>query len=415
MSASSHSQIVITINGPGEVTAWLRPLGKVLQEIAPDVRVAVALMPCVFASGAESDVVKALPFVNAVCTPAQTRALAWFGRLPEGFRRGGPGVHLHLGGDPVLSRVIGWRLGLRSLAYMEHHVHWARLFDRTLYSGFTPVPASLDPARFVLIGDMMVDAMENRRPTGVAPPANRKVVLYPGSRDYIVRYLLPFMAKAVDVLAAREPDIEWSLSQSRFLSRDFLMNMPRLEPGLPFEADDLTVEADGDALTLVTSGGNRIKVEDPDTAMFSATVAVTLPGTTTGELAAIGKPMVVVLPTYLAETAPLPGIAGKVGRIPVVGRYIKRGAAHLYKLSMPVVAHANLRSGKMLVPEVVGRIKPYEVADAISAVLSSDMQALVDDLKATMGPPGAARRLAEALLPYLEPSTETDEAVGQRK
>lgn len=398
----SQPRIVITINGPGEVSAWLRPLGPVLREMFPDAHIAVALMPCVFATGAERDVVAALPFADAVCTPQESRSLAFWGRRPEGFDRTGPGLHLHLGGDMFLARMMAWRLRLPSVAYLEHPQPWSVLYERVFYTGFGQLPAKAEPQKHLLVGDMMVDAMILRRPADLEVSDRPKVALFPGSRDYIVKYTLPFLAMAVDEVAAQMPDVEWSISASRFLPPDFFMTLPRIDEPLPFRLGKLVSQREGDRVVVLTEAGNRLVVEPPERAIFEASLAVTLPGTTTGELAAIGKPMVLVLPYYLAETAPLPGLAGHLGRIPLVGRYIKRLAAQIHNRGRPVYSHANLRSGKVIVPEVVGYIRPSDVSAAMIGVLRSDMSVQADALRETMGKPGAAVRIAAEIRPYIE-------------
>lgn len=398
----SQPRIVITINGPGEVSAWLHPLGPVLRDMFPDAHIAVALMPCVFATGAERDVVAALPFADAVCTPKESRALAFWGRKPEGFDRTGPGLHLHLGGDMFLARMMAWRLRLPSVAYLEHPQTWSALYQRVFYTGFGQLPARAEPKKHLLVGDMMVDAMMLRRPADLEISDRPKVALFPGSRDYIVKYTLPFLAMAVDEVAAQMPDVEWSISASRFLPPEFFMNLPQVDGSLPFPLGNLTSRREGDRVVVLTEAGNRLVVEPPERAIFEASLAVTLPGTTTGELAAIGKPMVLVLPYYLAETAPLPGLAGHLGSIPVVGRYIKRLVAQIHHRGKPVFSHANLRSGKTIVPEVVGYIRPTDVSAAIVGVLRSDMSLQADALRETMGQPGAATRIAAEIRPYFE-------------
>jgi hypothetical protein len=110
-SPDNELQIVVTVNGPGEVASWLHPFAVALKKRMPSARLCVAVVPCVFSTGSELAVVKALPFVDASCSVRETMDLILRNRMPAGFRKGGPGFVLHLGGDAVFSILIARRLG----------------------------------------------------------------------------------------------------------------------------------------------------------------------------------------------------------------------------------------------------------------------------------------------------------------
>lgn len=129
-----------------------------------------------------------------------------------------------------------------------------------------------------------------------------------------------------------------------------------------------------------------------------ARLALTLPGSNTAELAALGLPMLVTLPTYWAETSPMPGLAGHIGRLPLAGKYIKRALGHAYLRTLSFTAHPNRRAGRMVTPEIVGRLTAPQVAVAMLDMLGGDLAAIETGLRAAMGEPGAARRIAEALV-----------------
>src|SRR5262249_55810670 len=158
----------------------------------------------------------------------------------------------------------------------------------------------------------------------------------------------PFFGKVADALAQRLPDLELMLAKSDFLSIEFLKNIPDVVDGRPLEGDNLTWEERGIAASLITTGGVRIQVATPAEVAASAALALTLPGSVTAELAALGIPMVVVLPTGWGEVATLPGLAEYVGRAPVVGKYIKRAVRNRYLRSLKYVAHPNRRAMRMI-------------------------------------------------------------------
>ena len=64
--------------------------------------------------------------------------------------------------------------------------------------------------------------------------------------------------------------------------------------------------------------------------------------------------MVVVLPTYIGHIVPLPGLAGHLGRLPGVGRALKTALGYRMLRGLPLLAQPNRRTGRMIVPELVG-------------------------------------------------------------
>ena len=336
MKQSVNPQVVITVNGPGEVSAWLYPLASALRRQRPDVRICVALLPCVFSTGAEKRVVEDLDIADVVCDTDESWDLIFKNRWPEGFEKVPQGLIFHFGGEHLLTWLLSMRLGYKLFAYVETPFFLQSRFEKVFFSGLNPLPKryTRDQSRFV--GELMVDAANLRRNGNSSRDAERKTVgLFPGSRENIVKYLLPFYAAVVDTLAHRHEKTKWVLAKADFISMDFLREFPPLDDGRPLEANPFTVHSEGETHWLETSGGNRIEIGSNRDVLATADVALTIPGTNTGEIAASGIPMVLVLPTYWGETSPLPGLAGHVARIPVIGRYIKRAIAHLTLRNLP--------------------------------------------------------------------------------
>jgi lipid A disaccharide synthetase len=153
---------------------------------------------------------------------------------------------------------------------------------------------------------------------------------------------------------------------------------------------------------LVTPRGIRIEVANAGRTAAKANVAVTLPGTNTAELSALGVPMIVTVPTWQAEVAPMPGLAGHIGRLPIVGKYIKRGLGHLILRQIKFMSHPNRRTNRMVVPEIVGHITAGQIADAVIGSLNTDTQRLEEELRSIMGAAGANERLVAGLLAFLQ-------------
>lgn len=406
-------QIVVTVNGPGEVSSWLHPMALAIKQRMPSARICVATVPCVFSAGSELAVVKSLPYVDVSMSVDETMDLVWRNKRPAGLAPGAPGAVIHLGGDTIFSVLLSRRLRQPLLGYVERPPALSWFFDKVFYSGFEKLPrAEMDAD---VIGEMMVDAARLRCPDR-RPSRNGGFVvgLYPGSRDYLARYMLPFYAAVAELVAERVPGVEWKLAKSDFLSADFLRALPAMDDDGPIDAVALEWREEGDRRFLVTPRGLRIEVATPGAVAARANVALTLPGTNTAELSALGIPMIVTVPTHQAERAPMPGLAGHLGRIPVLGKYIKRGFGHLILRRLKFMSHPNRRTNRMLVPEMIGPITARQVADELVRVLGSDTRALEDELRATMGQPGASQRLVSAIAEFLESPDAAHEAAPAR-
>ncbi|MBX3529217.1 MAG: hypothetical protein KF849_01335 [Rhizobiaceae bacterium] len=404
-------QIVITVNGPGEVASWLTPLATEIKRARPDVRICAAVVPCVFSSGSETAVVRALPFIDAACSIDETMAFIFRNRLPEGFRRGGEGMIMHLGGDSIFTVLLSKRLGLPCLAYVERPIAFQGFYDRVFYSGFEKV----ERPRGKVVGEMIVDAAHARTPAR-RPGANGRVTvgLFPGSREFMVKHMLPFYAIVVEAMAAARPDLDFVVARSDFMPLDYFARIPDVADGREIEGVNVRMERDGEDAFMVTPAGVRMRLAGPGEVAALSSVVLTLPGTNTAELGALGVPMVMLLPTWSAELAPLPGIAGHIGRLPVIGRKIKRLAAEATARSMKHFSHPNRRAARMVIPELVGHITAAQVAEAALGVLASDTAPLEKELRAIMGAPGAARRLAGELIDYLERTETVHDAAPAR-
>lgn len=400
-TANGDLQIVVTVNGPGEVACWLYPLANELKRQMPHVRLCVAIVPCTFSSGTEANVLRSLPNVDAVCTIDETIALITRNRMPDGFRKR-TGIVMHLGGDSMFTILLSKRLHVPAVAYVERPLAFQFMFDRVYYSGFEKIAGLKESEREKIVGEMMVDAAHLRSPDrSAALDAEPVVAMFPGSRMYLTKYVLPYQAAAAEMVAQKRPDVRWVISRSDFVNPDFLRYVPDVNDGRPLDGVNLNWRKDGDREFLTTPKGIEIEILSPAQVGARATLALTVPGSQTAELSALGVPMILTLPTYRMEVAPLPGIAGHVGRIPLIGPFLKRQIAARAVKSYKFFSHPNRRADRMVIPELVGKLNARQLADAIEMQLNADNQPLESELKSLMGPPGATKRVVSELADYL--------------
>lgn len=403
---------VFTANSPGEVATWLTPTVGELRRRKPTARVTVFLVPCAFASGAETDVVRALPEVDDVYGPGDYWRIALGGPLPEALvplRDGGErGALLYLGGDLIHALRLARRLRIPGLAYVERGTGWMNSFAQLLVpdeeARARVLRKKADENRVHVVGNLMVDAV---RPTKDRETLHRHigltsskptVAVFPGSRSFEIQYSLPFLLRSLERVAEQTPGVQTVISLSPFASAAALEG--RHAPGLDGAA--LRVKESPFGWKVTTDSGlvaHALQRSAYDI-MQAADVAVTLPGSNTAEMAAVGLPMVVVLPLNLAEKIPLPGLAHYVEKLPGVGKRLKRLAVRRSAERMRFVAWPNRKAGTRLVPEVRGHLEPDDVARVVLKLLHDPggRAQLAERLTETMGPEGAAGKVVERLL-----------------
>lgn len=179
------------------------------------------------------------------------------------------------------------------------------------------------------------------------------VALLPGSRPNELRAILPGLAAAARIIAARLPSAQFVVARA---------------PGL---ADELFADL----------GGPTIIEQRADEVLAAADVALTASGTATVQAAIHGTPMVIVY-----RVSPLTYALGKP--------FVK----------VETYGMVNLVAGRRIVPELVQHaFTPEAVAGEAVSLLSDEaragqMRAALAEVRAKLGGPGATKRAAEAIL-----------------
>lgn len=260
----------------------------------------------------------------------------------------------------VSPMIWAWRPGrARKIAGLVDRMLCILPFEERFYQG-TGVAA-----RFV--GHPLAErpppapAAEYRAALGL-PGGRTTVALLPGSRAAEVKRIFPAMLDAAERIRASHPDVQFVVPVAPTLPRDSLR---------PFLASHATLE-----VTLVPGHAEE--------AMGAADAALVKSGTSTLEAALMRRPMVVV--------------------------YKMSWLSYLLAKLLVRVAHfalVNVLAGRRLVPELLQREASAERMALEVERLLGDPAARqaqlggLDEVRGSLGGPGAARRVAEEIVRVL--------------
>ena len=413
-TAPESAAIVLVCNGPGELATWVRPLAQRLHHDLPlrplqpqaPIGLQLVLVPCPNATGSEHQVAERMQLFERIL-PA--RRFWWLLLRP---RRHGPwprqGVVVFLGGDQFWTVLLSARLGYRHLTYAEWVARWPRWNDRIAAMG--PRAANAVPPRWRsrcrVVGDLMADLSEQARREAPLPPGSW-LALLPGSKSAKLRVGVPFLLETADRLAQREPglglllplaptvtlaELQAHAGPANPIARGYRAGLPAVVPSDRLQPD---------GLALVTAAGSRIELVQHSPAhdvLSQCRLALTTVGANTAELAALGVPMLVLVPTqHLHVMQAWDGLAGLVARLPLLRRLFSV-ALTLWRLRhRGLMAAPNIAAGRQLVPERVGPITPEQIAAEAAQWLAqpSRLEGMAQDLRSLRGSPGAVAALAD--------------------
>ncbi|GLJ25849.1 hypothetical protein SUGI_0495280 [Cryptomeria japonica] len=420
--------IAILSNGPGEVVTWVKPtvhaLKQYFSEKGSRLRISVLLTPCPHASGGELNLVQSFEEVDRCLGP--DHFLQWFflGDFGKGWEWRKRGVCMCLGGDQLFTLVLGRRLGYRTIIYSEDLVQWPGLADIYALSVCSLVETAHKQAkkRCRVVGDLSRDAVyksgdciHSKNSITLVPSlcnlrnGSKSVLIVgilPGSKDVKLCMGVPYfitvaehieerLGKNVRFVLPLAPTV--SLSKLEYYA-DPNQNkvISRFEWGSGHLVAQTPNKHSGMIGNLVSKNGLNIEIWQVFPAyniLKECTLCITTIGTNTAELGYLGVPMVVVFPTHVLEVfgvttgglmgmlAKLRGIIGDIGVI----------LMNLVKLkSSSFLAWPNRWAQEEIVPELVSRIEPKEVAVKVIDLLESPNT--LKNMRATL--------LRELIVPY---------------
>ena len=393
-------ELVLAVNGPGELYTWAFPMARALRNIQPDLRIVLSLLPCPFASGKEESVARGSRLFDGVTTVAEYLKFAVGGAQPSAFAGSKTGLVLQLGGDAMHAIRIANRLKYPVWRYSFEPYWTAKLEQLFVHDERTFQRSKAPKDKLEVIGNLTADALAFE--AGIEKQAGLDVLLLAGSRSFEALHMLPLFAATAEKIAAVLPNVRFHWIRSNMLDQATLKRAYAAKEMLEFGG----VKTQPEGQFLLTPNGTRIRVVEEEQRyayMKIADLALTIPGTNTLELGIVGVPSIVALPLQKLELIPIEGPLQFIGKIPVLGKFIKRAAVNAFLDRTQYISLPNRFANEAIQLELRGLVTADSIAKQAISLLQHpqtrlDIRARLD---ATMPKAGTAEKLANRVIERL--------------
>lgn len=394
--------LLLTANSPGEVSGWALPLAQQWFEQTGE-KSQIILLPCTFATGSEAQVTAQSPYIERTYTTKELLRLYLFGAKKL---RGYPLVHL--GGDLMYTALYQalWKNPCWSY-------RWSRRWWNPFFRGYFAhnednrqllLKRKAPSNQIHIVGDLMVDATYRLADPRQITKKELKITFLPGSRHHELKALTPFFAQVAYHLKKSHPQAEFHLNLSPYITdlEGCLTSPPHPKVG----GDQCFY--DPDAMTLTSEKGLTIKLHQKAKAslcsLAESQLAISVPGTKTGQAGALGVPALTLVPLNKPEWLPALGPLALLDWVPG-GEKIKGSLLLKTKEKLGFVSQPNLLRKTLTVPEMVEVLTPLEVADQALQWLDDRERLEATEkilLKSYEPLQGAARKIVDQILKDLE-------------
>jgi hypothetical protein len=335
----TNSDIILVANSPGELSAMVKPAAEALAD-------------------------KELEYIRTIRGIAQSVSAEDYKnwillKRDPGIKFNARGVVLYLGGDLAHAMLVAKKVKYPALAYVQDRIGWTRFYKKFL----VPDEACRKKlGRGSIVGNLMVDSVSD------IPqwcPQKNVITFLPGSRAWQINHTTPIYAKIIEYIRSAVPEVRFQVVSSPFVK---------------------ALEIPGTAV---------VNFEDA----HNSELAITIPGTNTARLAAMGIPMISLFPLDDPDVIPLEGLMHYITSIPGIGSVIKKALVNALNKKIKFFALPNIKADKEIVPEIRGVIDPSAAALKAIDLLKNkkERERMSKELIQAMGKPGANLKIVEAI------------------
>ena len=405
--------ILILSNGPGEISTWVRPVVRnIRQKLGNDIlqlRISVVLSPCPHSTGKESAIALSYPEVDRVLPPAEFFAFLLWGKTPNNWDWRKRGMVVFLGGDQFYTLILGKRLGYSTLIYAEWDARWYRWLDRFAVMNQAVIDkiSAKYHHKFTVVGDLMADvSLEVKKSPVFARSLTPQIGLLVGSKPAKLYQGVPLCMAVAEKIAAKLPQAKFIIPVAPTVDKQELVRYANPQHNkLIAKLGNVSGRSSdsGSKTYLITSGGTQIELVEQFPAyesLIQCQICLTTVGANTAELASLGIPMLVLLPTQqLDAMRSWDGLPGILANLPGIGSLFAKLINWLIIRQKRFFAWPNIWAKQEIVPELVGKLQPQTIADLVLDYLDkpTKLQAMSDRLVAVRGKAGAAKQITGSI------------------
>ncbi|HIK20649.1 MAG TPA: hypothetical protein IGR15_06260 [Synechococcus sp. M44_DOE_062] len=237
-----------------------------------------------------------------------------------------------------------------------------------------------------------------------------QVGLLPGSKPAKLSLGVPLVLAVADELRQMLPNVRFVIPVAPGQTPQSLAAYahPKLNPDMALiYGTSALLEQTNLGSQFVTPFGSTVQLWTSFPAysvLANCDLCLTTIGANTAELAYLGVPMVVVIPTNKLEAMRAwDGILGLLTRLPGLGTWLARAVNWIALRWLGHLAWPNIWAGREVVPELRGRLRPVAVAEQMRVLLEDPQrrQQMQAELQRLGGKPGAAQAIGQLVAQQL--------------
>ncbi len=400
-STTEGCDYIIITNSPGELSAWVYPVGRRIRKEDPQGRIVILLVPCFYATGREKEIASGFEFADIVLSPSDFIKIS-LGIALSNYQKRECGIVLSLGGDPWHSVLISRKLGFPAAMYTMKKAETAPKFKHifAIHNKLKTqlIKLGVKEAVISVAGDLMQDSVrpemtpENALIKWNILPDEQLVTFFPGSRLSHVQESLPVFMTVCDQIKKELPKTKFIICLSPFVKLEDIEKLIKPKKHYHFEPSwgKLTGEM------IETSQGTEIKIAKTNRfdLISISDLVITIPGTNTAEIASLGKPMIVCY-TWKAKI-PSGGIGFFLNALPLEGLFKKLLMKIMYS-RIKFKALPNALAEKEITPEIGVEKTAGEITSVAISLLNDKerRERITQELLQIMGGGGAAEKIAK--------------------
>lgn len=364
----------IISNSPGEIYTWVHSIVEQIKSFSRQIRVVLLLVPCPFASGDEERVAQNRDLFDLVIPAREFFPFLFSTR--RFYSKGG--VVVFLGGDYWHPLLVAKKVRLPLIGYATKSSYWLKFFNYIMVpdkaTGELLISSGIPKEKLEVIGNLLLSAIKFKYTSCYeflkyfsVSYDNPKVGLIPGSRRTILVHSLPYLLAVAEKINSMQPEAEFFIPLSPLLKVEDLLkvfSVSNLERKTEWVDAKLYVDKkEGQFLLTPNNIKVRLFTEARYDVLQAMDLILTIPGTITAEAGALGVPMIVFYSLKITKDLPIGGLAGVLGRTPLLGNLLKSAVIFWKSKKKKFVSHPNIIAKKQIVPEIKVNYLAEELAN----------------------------------------------------